>query len=87
MDWVKIILVALGLLVIVALLFWIVGVVYAILYYLFWAAILGALGYGGYKLFKKDETKKLENQEPITIAEMRDADRALKEYKRKYLPK
>ena len=41
-----------------------------------------------YKLLKKEnEPAKLEDKTPAAIAEMKNADRTLEEYKRKYLPK
>ena len=89
MNWIKIILAALGLFFAIAIIFWVIGIVSAILWYVFWIAILGAIGYGGYKLFldKDRETKKLEEKMPIGISEMNNAERELEEYKRKYLPK
>ena len=87
MNWIKIILVALGLFAAAMLLFWLFGVVYTILGYLFWGAMIGGIGYGGYKYLKKDETPKLEEKTPVAISEMQNVDRELEEYKRKYLPK
>lgn len=88
MKFLKFLLIALGLLLLVLFGFWAVGIVYALLWYAFWIGLVGAIGYGGYRLLKKDEgPKKLEDKMPIGIAEVKDYDRALEEYKRKYLPK
>lgn len=88
MDWLKIILIALGLVVAVVLLFSLIGIVYTILWYLFWVGIIGAIGYAGYKFLSKEkETPQLEEKMPIGISELNNADRELEEYKRKYLPK
>ena len=89
MDWIKIILAALGLFFAIAIIFWLIGIISTILWYLFWIAVLGALGYGGYKLlFEKDsETARLEDKTPVGISGMDEVDRELEEIKRKYLPK
>jgi hypothetical protein len=88
MDWIKIILAALGLFFAIAIIFWLVGIVTAILWYIFWIAVVGAIGYAGYKFLKKEgETPQLAEKPPIAISEMQNVDRELEEYKRKYLPK
>lgn len=89
MNWIKIILAAIGLLVAIALIFWLIGIISTLLWYLFWAAIIGGAGYAGYKLFlnKEKEPAKLEEKAPIGISGMQDVDRELEEYKRRYLPK
>jgi hypothetical protein len=87
MDTLKIILTAIGVIAVVVVGIWLIGIISAILWFLLWIGLLGAIGYGGYKLFlAKDKTKpKLEEKTPIAIADLRDTDRALEEYKRKYL--
>ncbi|HSK74048.1 MAG TPA: hypothetical protein VK892_20280 [Pyrinomonadaceae bacterium] len=88
MDFIKYILIALGLFTAVILLFWLIGVVYSLIWYLFIAGIIGVVGYAGYKfLAGKDETPQLEEKTPIAIAEMQDFDRALEEYKQKTFEK
>ena len=84
MDTIKIILIALGLVTVIFLAYFIIGLVSTLLWYLF---VLGALGYGGYKLLKKGEAAQIEGKQTIAINEMENADRTLEEYKRKYLPK
>ena len=88
MSLIKIILAAIGLILVVMLAFSVIGIIYSALWYLFLLGILAIGGAVGYKLLVKDkESPKLEDKTPITIAEMKNADRALEEYKRKYLPK
>jgi hypothetical protein len=88
MKFIKFVLIALALLLLVWFGFWAIGIVSALLWYAVVIGVIGAVGYGGYRLLKKDDTpKRLEEKLPIGIAEMKDSDRALDEYKRKYLPK
>ena len=85
MNFIKIILVAIGLVLAAMLVFSIVGIVYSALWYLLLLGIVAIGGAVGYKLLVKDkESPKLEDKTPITIAEMKNADRTLEEYKRKY---
>jgi hypothetical protein len=88
MNWIKIILAALGLIFVAMILFWVVGIISAILWFVIWAGLIGVIGYGAYKFLKKSEEKpKLEDKTPIAIAELKSVDRQLDEYKQKYLPK
>jgi hypothetical protein len=88
MDWIKLILAALGLVFVALILFWVVGIISAILWFVLWAGLVGVIGYGAYKFLKKPkETVQLEDKTPIAIAELKSVDRQLEEYKRKYLPK
>jgi type VI protein secretion system component VasK len=89
MNWIKIILAVLGLLLAVWVIFALIGIVSAILWIAFWVALLGAIGYGGYKLFldKGRPAARLEDKTPTGMADMKNVDRELEEIKRKYLPK
>jgi len=88
MNFVKIILVAIVLVLAAMLAFSVIGIVYSALWYLFLLGIVAVGGAAGYKFLVKDkESPKLEDKTPIAIAEMKNADRTLEEYKRKYLPK
>jgi FtsH-binding integral membrane protein len=87
MSLVKIILIAIGIFIAVMLGFTLVGIVYSALWYLFWIGIIAIAGTVGYKLLKKPRTAQIENKEPITISELKNADKTLEEYKRKYLSK
>jgi hypothetical protein len=83
-KFIKWLLFVFGLLLLIWFGFWAVGIVYSLLWYAFWLAVIGAVGYGGYRLLvKKDETPKLPENTPIAIAEIR-TDRVLEEYKKKY---
>lgn len=88
MNFIKFLLILIGLGLGIYLLFWIFfGIVSTILWYAFWLALIGLGGYAGYKLFleKDDETRQIEDKDPIAIAELRNFDRALEDYKRKEL--
>ena len=85
---IKIILIFVGLLTVGFLGYLLIGIVSSLLWYAFVLGALGAVGYGGYKLFKKfDAPQQIEGKQTVSIKEMENADRALEEYKRKYLPK
>ena len=87
MDTIKIILTVIGVIAVVVVAIWLIGIISAIFWFLLWAGLIAAIGYGGYKLlFAKDKTTpKLEEKTPIAIADLKDTDRTLEEYKRKYL--
>ena len=87
MDTLKIILTAIGVIAIVIIGIWLIGIISAILWALLWVGLLAGIGYGGYKLFlaKNKPAARLEEKTPIAIADLKDTDRALEEYKRKYL--
>jgi len=88
MNYIKLILIVVGLLVAAMLAFSIVGIVYSALWYLFLFGIVAVGGAVGYKLLVKDkESPRLEAGTPTGVAEMKNADRALEEYKRKHLTK
>lgn len=89
MDTIKIILAVIGVIALIIIGIWLIGIVSAILWFALWVGLIAAIGFGGYKLlFGKNKTEKiLEEKTPIAIADLRDTDRALEEYKRKYLPK
>ena len=88
MNFIKVILIAVGLFLAAMLAFSVVGIVYSALWYLFLLGVVVIGGAVGYKLLIKEKhSQELEDNTPITIAEMKNADRTLEEYKRKYLPK
>ena len=87
MNIIKFILIALGLFTLVFLAYFLIGLVSTLLWYAFVVGVLGAVGYGGYKLFKKTEAPQIEGKQTVSIREMDNADRTLEEYKSKYLPK
>jgi len=88
MNYIKLILIAVGLILAAMLAFSIVGIVYSALWYLFLLGIVAIGSAVDYKLLAQNkESPQLEDKTTMTIAEMKNADRALEEYKRKYLPK
>ena len=89
MDTIKIILTAIGVIALVVVGIWLVGIISALLWFALWIGLFAAIGYGGYKLFfaKEKTTPKLEEKTPIMIADLKDTDRQLEEYKRKLLTK
>jgi len=88
MNIIKIILVAVGLNIAAMLAFSLIGIVYSALWYLFLLGVVAVGGAVGYKLLVKEkQSPQLEEKIPTTIAEIKNADRALEEYKQKYLPK
>jgi hypothetical protein len=88
MNFIRIILVVVAIIIAAILAFSVIGIVYSALWYLFLLGIVAVSGAIGYKLLVKEkESPQLADKTPPTIAEMKNADRTLEEYKRKYLPK
>ncbi|HSU24906.1 MAG TPA: hypothetical protein VLI65_02890 [Pyrinomonadaceae bacterium] len=87
MNFIKIILAILGAIFGVMLLFWIIGLVSTLLWYGFWIGLLAAVGYGGYKLFKKAENKYVGPGSTAGYIDERDFSLSWEDYDRKYLKK
>jgi len=89
MNWLKFILIVLGLFLGAWVIFALIGVVYSVLWYAFILGAVGIAGYVGYQLFKPDEKPQLKAKDPVSEIEFDStrSDRALEEYKRKYLNK
>ncbi|HEX8735832.1 MAG TPA: hypothetical protein VF721_10940 [Pyrinomonadaceae bacterium] len=89
MNWLKFILIVLGLFFGAWIIFALIGVVYSILWYAFILGAIGIAGYVGYQLFKPDEKPQLKAKDAVSEIEFDStrSDRALEEYKRKYLNK
>ena len=87
MDTIKIILAVIGVIAVIIVAIWLIGIISALLWFALWIGLIAAIGYGGYKLlFAREKTKpKLEEKTPVAIADLKETDRALEEYKRKYL--
>ncbi len=82
MNFIKMLLIAFGLLILGMLAFSVFGFIYSMLWYIFWIGAIGITGYVGYKVFTKtSEPAKLSGKSSISIAAMRDYKRALKEYR------
>jgi hypothetical protein len=88
MNYIKLILIAVGLILATMLAFSVIGIIYSAMWYLFLLGVVAIGGAVGYKLLKKEaEQPQLEDKMPVVIADMKNADRTLEEYKRKYLSK
>ena len=87
MNIIKFILGALGLIFGVLVLMWVLGFVWSILWYLIVFGVLGAVRYGGYKLFRKIEDKALGSDPHAGLPGGMDINMSWDEYERKYLRK
>ena len=88
MKFIKLVLAVLGLIFGVMLFFWLFGLITSLIWYAFWIGMLAAVGYGGYRLFKKAENKYVGGGSPTGyIDEQRDYTLSWEEYDRKYLKK
>ena len=89
MDIIKLILLIIGVLAVLLIGYWLIGVIFGLFWLLVYAGVIGLVGYGGYKLFfdRSKGAHELEDRMPIGISEFDQNDRALEEYRRKYLPK
>jgi hypothetical protein len=87
MNFIKFILAVLGLIFGVMLVFWVLGFVFSMVWYLLWIGILGGIAYGGWKLFRKLEDKTLGTGNAGEIDGIRDIHMSWDEYQRKYLRK
>ena len=67
--------------------FYLIGIIFSWLSYIFWIAVIGAIGYGGYRLFKAATAKELESKEPVYQLDFDDSTKLLEEYRQKYLEK
>ena len=86
MNFIKLVLMVLGLMFGVMLFFWLVGIVSTLLWYGVWIGLLAAVGYGGYKLFRKAEDRYV-GPGSTNYLEDRDFSLSWEEYDRKYLKK
>jgi hypothetical protein len=86
MNIIKLILAALGLVFGVMIVFWVLGFVWSLIWYLLFFGIIGALGYGGYKLFRKAEARALRSDTHAGLSGM-DVNMSWDEYDKKYLHK
>lgn len=88
MNFIKILLIAIGLVLLGMVAFPIIAFVWHALWYLFWIAIIGLGGYIGYKwLTKGSETRLLEDKASFSLNGMDDVNRAFEDFKRKHLTK
>ena len=87
MNFIKFILIVLGLIFGFMLFSWVIGIVGSLLWYGFWIGLLAAVGYGGYKLFLKAERKYVGPGAAGGYIDDSDLDFTFEERKRKYLNK
>jgi hypothetical protein len=87
MNIIKIILIALGVFAAFLVITSLLGLVYSIIWYLFWIGVLALGGYVGYKVLKgftEDESKQLGETTAGYFYDDEIAPRTLEEMKRKY---
>ena len=87
MNIIKLILALLGVIFGVFIVMWVIGLLSSIFWYAFWIAIIGGIGYGGYRLFRRAEDKLLDGGSSAGSINARDYDMSWDEYERKYLKK
>ena len=87
MNIIKLILGAIGLVFVGMLLLWVLGFLSSILWYAFWIGLVGAVAYGGYKLFVKAEAKALGSDPHAGLGSGIDINMSWDEYDKKYLHK
>ncbi len=87
MNIIKFILGAIGLIFVGMLLLWVLGFLSSILWYVFWIGVVAAIGYGGYRLFRKIENKALGSDPRVGLGSGVDINMSWDEYERKYLRK
>ena len=88
MSLIKILLIAFGLILLGMLAFPLIGLVYNLLWYLLWFAVIGIGGYVGYKILTgKKEKKQLADNSPFAIDGMESVNKAFEDFKRKHLTK
>jgi hypothetical protein len=86
MNIIKLILTLLGVVFGTLIVLWVLGFVWSLIWYIVFFGIVAALGYGGYKLFKKAEAKALGYESPTGIGRG-DINMSWDEYDKKYLHK
>ena len=84
---IKLILAGLGLIFGALIVLWALGFVWSLIWYIIVFGILGAIGYGGYQLFKKVERKALREDPHSGIGAGTDINMSWDEYDKKYLHK
>ncbi|MBC7898981.1 MAG: hypothetical protein H7070_02915 [Saprospiraceae bacterium] len=87
MNIIKIILAVLGIVFGVIAFFWLLGLISSLLWYGFWVGLLAAVGYGGYRMFRKAEDRALRGGSASALGNVSDYDMSWEEYEGKYLSK
>jgi hypothetical protein len=86
MNFIKLILAILGIIFGFMLFIWLFGIVTSLLWYGLVFGVIGAIGYSGYRLFRKAEDKYV-GAGTTEYLDSRDYDTSWDEYKQKYLSK
>jgi predicted membrane protein len=79
----KLILFAISLVLALMLAFSIIGIVYSVLWYLFWIGVLAIAGFAGYKLLTKNDSPQLVSRNTAAEIEIESSRKALEKYKRR----
>jgi hypothetical protein len=88
MSFIKILLIAFGLILLGMLAFPLIGFIYNALWWLFWIVVIGIGGYAGYKILTKGSAaKQLDDKTPFALDGMENVNRAFEDFKRKHLTK
>jgi len=81
MNFIKMLLIAFGLVILGMLAFSVFGLLYSVLWYLLWLTVAGLAGYAGYKWLTDGADKpQLGAKKTISIADVTNYKRALREY-------
>ena len=90
MNIIKLILAAIGFVFVGMLLLWVLGWMGSLLSWVFWLGLIGAVGYGGYRLFVAVEKKALGSDPHQGLggtSDVSDINMSWDEYDKKYLHK
>ena len=87
MNFIKFILVILGLMLVGFVGLWLFGILSSLLSYLFWLGLIGGIAFVGYKLFTRLESKVLGDKATSSIEDGSDINMSWDEYDKKYLHK
>ncbi len=89
MDLIKLLLVLIGIVALLVVGYWLIGLIFGIFWLLVYAAVIGLVGYGGYKLLfgGKRSRNELEDGDPYGLSEFDRSNRELEEIRRKFLTK
>ena len=85
MNIIKLILAAIGLIFVGMALLWVLGFLSSIIWYIFWIGAIGALAFGGYKVFRKIEDKALGADPQTGIGSGTEINMSWDDYERKSL--
>ncbi len=87
MNIMKFIVAALGLIFGIWVVLWVLGFVWSVVWYVLLFGIVGGIGYGAYKMFRKAENRLLGGGPANRIDGGVDVNMSWDEYERKYLQK